>query len=667
MKRLLFVLILITINHAAKSQLVITEIMYNDGGITDSLEFIEITNNGKDSVLITDYLLKSRSVNYKFPEKKLKPGGFITVCKFSNTFKRYFGFQPYQWITGGLNNNLDSIVLISNSGDTIDVVNYLEDGEWPSLADGKGYSLSLCDPSKNNNIGLNWQANPVYSGFKYNGNQIHANPGKQNYCIFDIKLLKQTDGTGNLIYKNRLAFVDGTVCGINFNPSGLQFSVIDHNNEGVWTFSNKSFGYNFHEGDKIELWGKLEDFNSLGQIYLDSVVVIKTENIDIVPEIVTSFMEEDEGNLIKIENVKILNFSQWTNAGSAFNVEVTNQTDTFSIRIDKDTDIFGKPAPGGTFSITGILGQYDKTSPFLDGYQLYPRYTTDFSPFNTSDYPFKSIGEMTKTDASGVAISKGAACELRGIVYGINLRPNGLQFTIIDNENNGIGVFSSSKKYDYTVKEGDLIAIRGKIDQFNGLLQIVPDTLLLLGQNNSLVSPSIVQELNENSESQLIKIIGVTLKDPSQWKGTGESVNITVTNGTKEFLMRIDNDCELSTKPAPDFKFNLTGLGGQFDSSSPFLEGYQIFPRYSVDIEKTSSILDQDTGFIIYPNPATDKINFYNTGNAFLYSELISFHGVILRKSTAAESFDISDLPSGIYLLKCYTDNGLVYKKVIKK
>lgn len=230
---------------------------------------------------------------------------------------------------------------------------------------------------------------------------------ENNYCSFDIQLLKQTDGAGNLINKNKNAFVDGTVCGSNFNQAGLQFSIVDYNNEGVWIFSSRNFSYNFHEGDKVELWGKFEDFNGLGQIYLDSIVLIQIDSVKINPKLITKFNEEDEGNLVSLENVKILNYSQWLNSGSGFNVDVTNLQDTFTIRIDKDVNIYGKQAPAGTFSVTGLLGQYDKTSPFLDDYQLFPRYVEDISPYNTSAYPLKSIGEMTQSDDKGTAISKG--------------------------------------------------------------------------------------------------------------------------------------------------------------------------------------------------------------------------------------------------------------------
>lgn len=647
--------------------LVITEIMYNDGGATDSLEFIEILNNGADSVSLEDIIIKGRTMTFIFPDKKLKPGGFTVVCNNSEVFKKYFKYYTYQWTTGGLNNKFDSLLLISPAGDTLDKVFYQEDGEWPSLADGKGYSLSLCDPGQDNNLGLKWQAASVYAGFKYFGNEIHANPGKYNYCSFDIQYLKQTDGEGSLIYEGKLPYIEGHVCGSNFNPTGHQFSVVDHNNEGVWIYSSKKFNYTFHEGDEIAVWGKFENYNSLGQIALDSIVLLKSDSFNIIPKTVNIFSEEDEGNLIKIENVKILNFSQWNSSGSGFNVSVFNDIDTFTMRIDKDVDIFTKQAPAGTFSVIGLLGQYDKETPYLEGYQLYPRYLKDIDPYNTDNYPLKSISEITLIDEKGNANFKTMPFEVRGIVYGVNLRPNGLQFTIIDNENYGIGVFSSTKKYGYTVTEGDLIAVRGKLDQYAGLIQMAVDTIILLSQHNDLIEPIIVSQLNENTESKLIKILGLTLKNPTEWKGTGESVNITVTDGVHDFLMRIDNDCNLSTQQAPNYKFNLTGIGGQFDNSGPYLDGYEIFPRYSQDLEKTSSIYDKADIFVAYPNPVTTDFEIIDPYNIIIDGELTDIAGRIVIPFMQVNSFDMSNLNNGIYIAKFVTTKGLRTLKVVKK
>ena len=49
--------------------------------------------------------------------------------------------------------------------------------------------------------------------------------------------------------------------------------------------------------------------------------------------------------------------------------------------------------------------------------------------------------------------------------------------------------------------------------------------------------------------------------------------------------MRIDDLVDLSTATVPDGAFNLTGIGSQFDTDAPYLDGYQIMPRYTADID----------------------------------------------------------------------------------
>jgi PKD repeat protein len=71
--------------------------------------------------------------------------------------------------------------------------------------------------------------------------------------------------------------------------------------------------------------------------------------------------------------------AQWTNVSPGFNVEVTDGQETWEVRIDEDTDIFGTSAPQGHFSVAGIGGQFDSSEPYDSGYQLLPRYLNDFS------------------------------------------------------------------------------------------------------------------------------------------------------------------------------------------------------------------------------------------------------------------------------------------------
>lgn len=655
----------VTVLEKEKPSLVISEIMYNDGGASDSLEFIEIYNQGEDTVFLEGIQLITKTINFTFPNYFLKSNDYVVVCKDTAAFKKHFGYHPLFWGQGDLNNKSDSILLLD--GEQLDFVEYFESGDWSELADGQGYSLSLCDLNSDNNDGKNWQASPVYAGFKYMGNEIHANPGHKNYCSFDVDHLQEVDTLGEIIHGDLNPFLAGTVYGINYNTNGLQFVVMDKNNQGIWVYEyDNNYGYVVHEGDKIQLWGKMDQYYGLTQINLDSIILIKVDSIVEDPITITEMNENTEGQLVKIENVRLLNHLQWTNSGQGFNVEVANSNDTFAIRIDNDTEIFGMPHPVGTFSITGLCGQYDKIKPLFDGYQLFPRYVEDINPYNAEEYPYKTIGEVTDIDNDGLGISVGLACELRGIVHGINLRPSGLQFTIIDQLNDGIGVFNFSGNLDYTVKEGDYISVKGSIGQYNGLLQINPSEIVKISSDNGLYVPTLVTDLNENTESQLIRLNNVYIKDVTEWKGDGTGFNVTVTNGTKDFLMRIDNDLELSIAEAPEYNFNLTGLGVQYDEISPFTEGYQIMPRYALDIEKISSTIDLDNDNItLYPNPTTNYLKIVKDDIRIYHIKIYSIIGDKVFESGDIEEIDLSSLNSGLYKALINTNKGLVLKSFI--
>jgi hypothetical protein len=120
------------------------------------------------------------------------------------------------------------------------------------------------------------------------------------------------------------------------------------------------------------------------------------------------------------------------------------------------------------------------------------------------DFPIYKIGKISKqTSAAKTADSLNVKCRVFGIVYGVNTRSGGLGFTIRDNTG-GMGVFSASKTYAYTVKEGDSVMIQGSIGQFQGTVQIDRiDTMIKLASNRPLVNATVVTTIGETAESNL--------------------------------------------------------------------------------------------------------------------------------------------------------------------
>lgn len=236
-----------------------------------------------------------------------------------------------------------------------------------------------------------------------------------------------------------------------------------------------------------------------------------------------------------------------------------------------------------------------------------------------NEYPTYPIGTINTVDADGVGDSIGVTCFVGGIVYGVNMRPSGLQFTMIGSTG-GIGVFDFNQVSGYTVQEGDSIILRGTIGQFNGLLQMDPDSILLVNTGNTLKTPDIVTQLGEFTESNLVVFEDAYVINPAQWTNSGSGFNVDITNGTDTIQMRVDADVTLYALPAPLGKFDVCGLGGQFDSSNPYTSGYQLLPRYTEDMKLQLSVaLGNDTLFcgdsLVLDAGATDYQIAWSTGD----------------------------------------------------
>ena len=169
--------------------LVITEIMYNspESG-ADSLEFIEIYNNGTSIVDLTD-LTFSQGVTHTFAGGLIESGSYFVVASNATAYLNTFGLSPdAEWSSGVLSNGGEAIVLIDAFGQEVDAVNYDDSGSWPSgsnagMPDGGGSSIVICDPTLNNNDGVNWLSCSSPTGIFINGFEVLASPGSPNIII----------------------------------------------------------------------------------------------------------------------------------------------------------------------------------------------------------------------------------------------------------------------------------------------------------------------------------------------------------------------------------------------------------------------------------------------------------------------------------------------------
>jgi cytochrome c-type biogenesis protein CcmE len=170
----------------------------------------------------------------------------------------------------------------------------------------------------------------------------------------------------------------GIVHGSNFNPGGVQFSLIDETGE-ITVYSNDALGYTVTEGDSIHVIGTLDQYNGLAQIVATEIELISSDNEMEEPDLVTELNESTESDLISINCVQLVDPLEWTpgEGNGGFTVDISDGNNTYSLRIDSAVDLYNEPAPTGTFSIIGIGGQFDFGAPFDEGYQILPRYSAD--------------------------------------------------------------------------------------------------------------------------------------------------------------------------------------------------------------------------------------------------------------------------------------------------
>lgn len=258
-----------------------------------------------------------------------------------------------------------------------------------------------------------------------------------------------------------------------------------------------------------------------------------------------------------------------------------------------------------------------------------------------NDYPVYPIGLITAdADNDGSADSLGVRCEVRGLVYGVNLSSSGVQFALRDSTD-GVQVFSFSVVSGYVVAEGDSLVVQGSLSEFNGLAQMNPDSIFLASSGNAIADAVVVTALGEETESEWVQFNCVTLVDASIWPADGDNSNVEFTNGVDTFSVRIDKETEIDGTPAPVGYVNLRGIGAQFDSNTPALGGYQLFPQTLADLMAHGA----ETADLSTDTDATDESAGTYTfsvylGNANPDSTMISL--AVDASSTATEGTDFT-------------------------
>ncbi|MDB4491402.1 lamin tail domain-containing protein [bacterium] len=175
---------------ASAENTVISEVMYHPAPPTaeesaaghvssDDFEYIELHNASNQAVDLTGCRF-SKGLRHEFvagPNAVLKPGSSLILVVNEAAFRFRYGdaIAIAGTYGGSLTNGSEAIRLSNPEGEVIQEFEYSDDGTWPITADGKGFSLTLIDPSSNPDAShsSSWQASLTF----------HGTPGSQETLV----------------------------------------------------------------------------------------------------------------------------------------------------------------------------------------------------------------------------------------------------------------------------------------------------------------------------------------------------------------------------------------------------------------------------------------------------------------------------------------------------
>jgi len=185
----------------------------------------------------------------------------------------------------------------------------------------------------------------------------------------------------------------GVVTSPNYQVSNADFYIQDAT--GGTDIFYREMDTTYALGDSIRIEGFVDGFAGKSELHPEDgngaahVTWLATGTTVPDPELITLVQLQDdvdstqagegiEGSLVVTSDwVWLEDDSRWPTGGSR-NLDITDGTLTATMRIDSDLDIIGNPSPGRRFKVIGIGGQFTFSDPANDGYQLLPRFYSDF-------------------------------------------------------------------------------------------------------------------------------------------------------------------------------------------------------------------------------------------------------------------------------------------------
>ncbi|MCF7797782.1 MAG: T9SS type A sorting domain-containing protein [Lentisphaeria bacterium] len=177
--------------------------------------------------------------------------------------------------------------------------------------------------------------------------------------------------------------VSAIVTSPNFGDGYSEYTIQDES-AGIVLFSN-AFSADLQVGQEVIVTGQLLTYAGKSEIVPadpSAIQIVSSGNwIEPVPVMAADLTYEMgemlESMLVQMSNVEIIE-GAWPPAGSNANLTIYDGSGATTMRIDKETDIDDNAQPEGQFGLLGVISQFDNSEPFDAGYQIMPRFYSDF-------------------------------------------------------------------------------------------------------------------------------------------------------------------------------------------------------------------------------------------------------------------------------------------------
>ncbi|WP_299097265.1 T9SS type A sorting domain-containing protein [Winogradskyella sp.] len=345
---------------------------------------------------------------------------------------------------------------------------------------------------------------------------------------------------------------------------------------------------------------------------------------------------------------------------STLNIDLNTAGNQVNVTVDSNSTDADVTSP---YAITTTDGQtYNVTVDLLEGGVVVDTKNVSFSVASSN-----SVANITALRAG----TTGEFYELTGeavISYIVTEGTRNQKY--IQDGDAGILIDDTAGTLSTSFNIGDgITGLKGQLTEYAGTLQFVPsENVASASSTGNVLTPIVVSAADlitngETYESRLITLNNVTFEDTGVF---ADNTNYNVADGSDVTVCRVAfGDEDIIGTAIPTTASSITGLGGEFNGT------YQIFPRYASDIAAPLSVNSFNASkFSLFPNPTnTGFVNIASNNDGDMSVEAYDILGKRVKYQTLTNntSLNVSDLKSGVYILKITQNNATTTKKLVIK